>query len=96
MGISTDRFVVVTSNVFAVLGLNSLFFAIRGVMGLFKYLKHGVSFVLFFIGLKMIAGMHVPTEHWFKTHTWVSLVVIAALLGGAIVVSLLHERLAAS
>lgn len=54
MGISQDPFVVLTSNIFAVLGLNSLFFAIRGIMGLFRFLKHGVSIILFFIGGKMI------------------------------------------
>lgn len=54
MGISQDPFVVLTSNVFAVLGLNSLFFALRGILGMFKFLKHGVSVILLFIGEKCL------------------------------------------
>jgi tellurite resistance protein TerC len=92
VGISTDRFVVLTSNVFAVLGLNSLFFAIRGIMGLFKFLKHGVSLILFFIGGKMIAGAFPPIEAWFKAHTIVSLLVIGFILGTSIVLSVWHDR----
>jgi tellurite resistance protein TerC len=92
MGISQDPFVVLTSNVFAVLGLNSLFFAIRGVMSLFRFLKHGVSIILFFIGGKMIAGLHHPIEEWFKAHTFVSLLVIAVVLVVSIVLSIWHKR----
>ncbi len=92
MGISQDPFVVLTSNVFAVLGLNSLFFAIRGVMSLFRFLKHGVSIILFFIGGKMIAGMHHPIEDWFKAHTFVSLLVIGVVLAVSIVLSIWHKR----
>jgi len=87
MGISEEPFVVITSNVFAVLGLVSLFFAIRGVMGLFRFLKHGVSLVLFFIGAKMLAGIHQPVDAWFKAHTWVSLAVIGAILAFSVVLS---------
>ena len=92
VGISTDRFVVLTSNVFAVLGLNSLFFAIRGIMGLFKFLKHGVSLILFFIGAKMIAGAYPPIEAWFKHNTIVSLLVIAFILATSIALSVWHNR----
>ncbi|MGV3651293.1 MAG: TerC family protein, partial [Devosia sp.] len=92
MGISQDSFVVLTSNVFAVLGLNSLFFAIRGIMGMFKFLKHGVSLILLFIGAKMIAGIYPPVEHWFKAHTFVSLLVIGLILTVSIVLSIWHNR----
>lgn len=95
VGISTDPFVVLTSNVFAVLGLNSLFFAIRGIMGLFKFLKHGVSLILFFIGAKMIAGLHHPIEQWFKENTVASLLVIGSILATSIVLSIWHDRPAA-
>lgn len=94
MGISQDPFVVLTSNVFAVLGLNSLFFAIRGIMTLFKFLKHGVSIILFFIGAKMIAGVYHPIEEWFKDRTYVSLLVIVAVLAASIVLSVWHDRMA--
>ena len=93
LGISTDRFVVITSNVFAVLGLNALFFALRGIMGMFRFLKHGVSLILFFIGAKMLAGFHAPLDHWFKANPLVPLAVIAAILAGSIAVSLAHTRL---
>ena len=92
MGISTEPFVVITSNVFAVLGLNSLFFAIRGIMGVFKFLKHGVSIILFFIGAKMVAGIYRPIEDWFKDHSIVSLLVIVAVLASSIALSLWHDR----
>ena len=94
MGISQDPFVVITSNVFAVLGLNSLFFALRGIMGLFKYLKHGVSFILFFIGAKMLAAAYHPLEVWFKERPHVSLIVITGVLAVSILASVFDERLA--
>ncbi len=92
VGISQDPFVVLTSNVFAVLGLNSLFFALRGVMALFKFLQHGVSIILFFIGAKMIAGAYAPIDAWFKDRAYMSLVVIALVLLLSIVASIWHEK----
>lgn len=92
MGISQEPFVVLTSNVFAVLGLNSLFFALRGLMGMFRFLQHGVSFILFFVGGKMIAGAWPPVEHWFKAHNFVSVFFIATVLALSIVFSVWHSR----
>ena len=92
IGISTDPFVVITSSVFAVLGLGSLFFAIRGVMGMFKFLQHGVSVILFFIGAKMIADLYGPVNGWFDEHLFVPLLVIAAVLVVSIVLSVWHSR----
>ncbi|MEI6490912.1 MAG: TerC/Alx family metal homeostasis membrane protein [Verrucomicrobiota bacterium] len=92
IGISTDPFVVITSSVFAVLGLGSLFFAIRGVMGMFKFLQHGVSVILFFIGAKMITELYDPVGDWFDEHLFVPLLVIAAVLIVSIVLSVWHER----
>jgi len=93
MGISQEPFVVLTSNVFAVLGLNSLFFALRGLMGMFRFLQHGVSFILFFVGAKMIAGAWPPAEHWFKQHNFVSVFFIGTVLALSIVFSIWHSRL---
>lgn len=93
MGISQDPFVVLTSNVFAVLGLNSLFFAVRGVMGLFKFLKHGVSIILFFIGGKMIVEAYPPINRWFENHSYVSLLVIVTVLMCSILFSIWHDRI---
>jgi len=92
MGISTDPFVVVTSSVFAVLGLGSLFFAIRGVMGMFKFLQHGVSVILFFIGGKMIADFYGPVRGWFQDYPIVPLLVIAAVLAVSMALSVWHNR----
>ncbi len=84
--ITTDPFIVFTSNIFAILGLRALYFALAGMMGKFHYLKVGLSLVLVFVGGKMlVAGV-------YKIPILVSLGVIAALLGGAIVVSLLRPR----
>jgi len=54
LAISQDRFIVYTSNIFAIMGLRSLYFALAGIMGLFRYLKIGLAFVLAFVGLKML------------------------------------------
>lgn len=62
-GISTHRVVIYTSNIFAVLGLRSLFFLLRGAVGKFAYLQQGIAIVLVFIGLKMLVeffDIHVP------------------------------------
>ena len=92
MGISREPFVVMTSNIFAVLGLNSLFFAIRGVMGMFKFLKHGVSLILFLIGAKMVAGIYSPIEEWFSERSYLSLVTIVAVLAISILASIWDDR----
>jgi tellurite resistance protein TerC len=84
--ITTDPFIVFTSNIFAILGLRALYFALAGMMGKFHYLKVGLSLVLAFVGAKMlVAGV-------YKVPILLSLAVIAVLLGGSIVVSLLRPK----
>ena len=80
--ITTDPFIVYTSNVFAILGLRALFFALAGVMGLFHYLKYGLSLVLMFVGVKMLLAdiYHIPIG--------VSLGVIAVILTVSVLASL--------
>jgi tellurite resistance protein TerC len=56
LAISKSTFIVYTSNIFAILGLRSLYFAISGIMGYFRFLKVGLAFVLTFVGLKMLAS----------------------------------------
>lgn len=85
-GITKDRFIVFTSNVFAIMGLRALYFLLAGVMNLFRYLTYGLSAVLIFIGLKMLV------HHWWKPAPWVSLAVIVGLLGTSIVASLIAAR----
>jgi tellurite resistance protein TerC len=68
LAVTTDPFIVYTSNVFAILGLRSLFFALSGLMGLFHYLRYGLAVVLVFIGIKMLLSdvSHIPV-HWALT-----------------------------
>jgi tellurite resistance protein TerC len=56
LAVSKDTFIVYTSNIFAILGLRSLYFAVSGIMGYFRYLKIGLSFILTYVGLKMLAA----------------------------------------
>ncbi|MEI6050447.1 MAG: TerC family protein [Bacteroidota bacterium] len=75
LAISKDTFIVYTSNIFAILGLRSLYFAIAGIMGYFRYLKVGLAFVLTFVGLKMvIAYFH------FEISILLSLAIIISIL----------------
>jgi tellurite resistance protein TerC len=82
-GITTDPFIVYTSNVFAILGLRAMYFLLAGVLNRLRFLTVGLSFVLLFIGGKMVAGywVHVP-EH-------VSLLTVAGILVSALIASLL-------
>ena len=82
--VTTNTFIVYTSNVFAILGLRSMYFLMAGVVDKFRYLRFGLAIVLTFIGLKMLAGavgFHIPTT--------ISLVVVAVVLAGSVVASLL-------
>jgi tellurite resistance protein TerC len=84
--VTKDPFIVFTSNVFAIMGLRSLFFAVVGVMGIFHYLKYGLSIILSFIGVKMFISewYHVPIE--------AALGVIAGVLALSIIASLLFPE----
>lgn len=64
LAITQDSFIAITSNLFAILGLRSLFFALAGILNLFRYLKFGISFILLFIGVKMIISgwVHIPIQ----------------------------------
>jgi len=85
-GVTRDLFVVFTSNAFAVLGLRALYFLLAGAVDRFAGLKPGIALLLVFIGTKMLLYdvVHIPT--------WVSLVVIAAVVSGTIVASLWWDR----
>jgi len=87
-GVTKDPFIVFTSNIFAILGLRALYFLLASVIDLFKYLVYGLSGVLMFIGAKMIAEFFTP----HIVPSWLSLVVIAVLIGTSIVASLLAQR----
>lgn len=85
LAITKDGFVALTSNIFAILGLRSLYFALSGIMQLFRYLKLGLAFILSFIGVKMLI------EHWVKVSTGTSLAVIGGVLTISILASLLTK-----
>jgi tellurite resistance protein TerC len=88
LAITSDGFVALTSNIFAILGLRSLYFALSGIMQLFRFLKLGLSFILVFIGLKMLVEFFD-----IAVATWISLSVIGAVLALSIAASLLiRER----
>ncbi len=93
--VTTKPFIVFTSNVFAILGLRSLYFVLAGAIDYFRYLKIGLSVVLVFVGVKMLLAPHGEDAHkWFQLEipTWLSLVVIAAILTTAILVSVLATK----
>jgi tellurite resistance protein TerC len=84
--VTTDPFIVFTSNIFAILGLRSLYFLLAGVVGQFHLLKVGLSLVLVFVGLKMLAA------DVFKMPIAWGLLVIAGLVGGSMLASRLFPR----
>lgn len=83
LAITKDGFIALTSNIFAILGLRSLYFALSGIMQLFRYLKIGLAFILVFIGVKMLI------EHWVDVSTTVSLAVIAGVLTTSVLLSVI-------
>ena len=88
----TARLVIYTSNIFAVLGLRSLFFLLRGAVSKFDYLQQGIAIVLVFIGIKMLA------EHWInqwidkQTQVFISLGVILVCISGSIFYSIFMQK----
>jgi len=86
LAITLNAFIVYTSNVFAILGLRSMYFALAGVMNLFHYLHYGLSVVLIFIGVKMLLS------HYYKIPTEVALGVVAGVLAASVVVSVLVPK----
>ncbi len=80
--VTRKAFIVFTSNVFAILGLRSLYFLLAGAIGYFRYLKIGLSLVLVFIGTKMLVEPHGRPPQWFQTgiSTATSLLVVALIL----------------
>jgi tellurite resistance protein TerC len=81
-GITTDAFIVYTSNVFAILGLRAMYFLLAGALNRLRFLTVGLSFVLMFIGGKMIAGywLHVPESVSLLTVLGILLLALAASL----------------
>jgi len=86
LAITLNAFIVYTSNVFAILGLRSMYFAVAGLMKIFRFLHYGLAVVLILIGLKML------TADYFRISTLATLGVVAAVLAASIVASLVRPE----
>jgi tellurite resistance protein TerC len=86
LAITLNAFIVYTSNVFAILGLRSMYFALAGMMELFHYLHYGLALVLVFVGGKMLAS------HYIEVPTELALGIVAAILLTSILASVAHPK----
>lgn len=86
LAITLNPFIVYTSNVFAILGLRSMYFALAGIMDLFHYLHYGLSVILILIGLKMLG------THYFDIPTGWTLAMVLLVLGVSVVASLMNPQ----
>ena len=86
LAITRDAFIVYTSNVFAIMGLRSMYFAFAGLIEMFRYLHYGLAVVLMFVGVKMIGS------NYLQMPTWVALGVVVVVLGIAVVASILNPK----
>jgi TerC family integral membrane protein len=86
LAITLNAFIVYTSNVFAILGLRSMYFALAGMMEIFHYLHYGLSVVLIFVGVKMLLS------HYYQIPTVVALGVVAGVLLLSVLVSVIHPK----
>jgi tellurite resistance protein TerC len=86
LAITLNAFIVYTSNVFAIVGLRSLYFAVAGMMEWFEYLHYGLSMVLILIGMKMLVS------HYYVVPTAVALGTVAGVIGVSVVASVVWPR----
>lgn len=86
LAITQDPFIVITSNIMAILGLRALYFVLAGMLNLFRFLKHGVAMILLFVAAKMLIA------DFYKIPVSVSLAVIFAILFLSVVISLLFRK----
>jgi len=84
--VTMDPFIVLTSNIFAILGLRSLYFVLAGAAERFRYVQPGLALVLVFVGTKM------AIEDWIEIPVLVSLAVIVVLVGGSVAASVIHNH----
>ena len=86
IAITSDTFIIISSNIFAILGLRALYFALQGLVDMFVYLKYGVAIILFYVGIKMLISEH------YKIPTEISLLIILVFLGGSVLLSLFERN----
>ncbi len=92
MGISRDKLVIYTSNIFAVLGLRSLFFLLRGAVSKFDYLQQGIAIVLVIIGVKMLGEHYINMWVDKSTQVFISLGLIVLCISGSIFYSMFASK----
>ena len=92
MGISMNSLVIYTSNIFAILGLRSLFFLLRGAVNEFEHLQQGIAIVLIFIGVKMLGEHYINMVMDKNTQVLLSLLVIVFSITGSILYSIFSNR----
>ena len=86
LAITLNAFIVYTSNIFAILGLRSMYFALAGLMDVFHYLHYGLSVVLIFVGLKMLGS------HYVHISTALALAIVIGVLAASVVASVLRPK----
>jgi tellurite resistance protein TerC len=86
LAITLNAFIVYTSNVFAILGLRSMYFALAGMMEVFHYLHYGLSAVLIFVGAKMLVS------HYYTIPTEIALATVGVILGVSVLASVLFPQ----
>ena len=90
--IDQENFIAVSSNMFAVMGLASLYFALKSIMNSFHYLKVGVAFILAFIGFKMLVAEAPIFHHVFEEYQWLSFAVIVSAILVSILASIIKTK----
>jgi len=90
--ITKDPFLVFTSNIFAILGLRSLYFALAAMIRKFRYLKQSIIVILLYVGCKMMVSHHIETHGLSNAMTWVSLGVIVGVMLIGIIASLMTRE----
>src|SRR6185295_17299913 len=86
LAITLNAFIVYTSNVFAILGLRSMYFALAGMMEMFHYLHYGLSLILIFVGAKMLVS------HYYEVPTEIALSIVAGILVMSVLASKLFPK----
>ena len=86
ISITKDTFIIITSNIFAILGLRALYLALSRLVDLFHYLKYGVGLILFFVGIKMLIS------EIYIIPTTISMGVIIFLLAASVILSLISKK----
>jgi tellurite resistance protein TerC len=89
LAITRDPFIVFTSNVFAILGLRALYFALSGMFGLFHYLHYGLSAILIFVGTKMLLSSESAVAFGIPLHVEIPIPIVLTIVGSILALSII-------